>query len=333
MSTEATLAHTINCASLNGMGTYPTIGVISLNWNGFSWTEQMLHALLKNDYPGRVEILIVDNGSREQEGKRLKELFGDAITLRQHEKNEGFTGGNNLAITQLLENPVIAAVVLLNNDTIPDPHFLTALVDTWQETGAELVATTMRSLDNPDEIDNLGITLTRGLLPFNRKNENAPLFCPSGGCVLYSRHFIETLLQKDGYFFDPRFFAYAEDLDVGFRAREYGFKIAIATGAIVLHKGSASTAPMSDFAVGQTYRNLVWVLAKHLSLRAFLWWLPKIIAAHALLIGFHIMRGKPHVILRAYGRGIFKLPAFLRERKNCMTVRELRSCTHPGLFV
>lgn len=330
---KTTLARSLDCASLNGMGTYPPIGVISLNWNGFSWTERMVKSLLKHDYPGRVELLIVDNGSTEPEGRRIKEMFGDAITLRQHEKNEGFTGGNNQAITQLLQNPEIAAVVLLNNDTIPDPHFLTALADTWQKTGAELVAATMRQLDNPNEIDNLGIAFTRGCLPFNRKNEAAPLFCPSGGCVLYSRRFIETLLQKDGYFFDPRFFAYAEDLDVGFRAREYGFKTAIAPHAVVLHKGSASTAPMSDFAVGQTYRNLIWVLAKHLPVAALLRWLPKIIVGHALLIGYHIMRGKSRVILRAYLQGIRKLPAFLRERKRCMTIQELRACTHPGLFL
>lgn len=315
------------------METYPTIGVISLNWNGFAWTEQMLASLLKNDYPGHVEILIVDNGSREPEGEKLKARFGDAITLLQHEKNEGFTGGNNLAIAQLLQNPDIAAIVLLNNDTVPDPHFLTELVDTWRATGAELVAATMHQLDNPNEIDNLGITLTAGCLPFNRKNDQTPLFCPSGGCVLYSRRFIETLLQKDGYFFDPRFFAYAEDLDVGFRARQYGFKITIAADAIVLHKGSASTAPMSDFAVGQTYRNLLWTLGKHLPLPALLWWLPKIIAAHVILIGYHIMRGKSRVILRAYAHGLRKLPTFLRERKGNLTIRDLRSCTHPRLFV
>lgn len=293
----------------------------------------MLEALFRHTYQGRVEILIVDNGSKNPEGQRLKEGFGELITVRQHEKNEGFAEGNNLAIKQLLQDEDVEAIVLLNNDTIPNPNFLTELINTWQEEKSDLVGACMKSMDNPREIDNVGIVLTAGLLPFDRRDWSLPLFCPSGGCVLYSKIFIESMMEEYGYFFDPRFFAYCEDLDIGFRALAHDFKSTISKKAVVLHKGSAATSPMSDFAVQHTYRNLIWAISKNLPFFTFMRRLPKILIAHLGIITYHTIRGKWRIIFRAYLDGVRGSPKFLKEKISKVSYKKISKVVYRKIFI
>lgn len=87
-------------------------------------------------------------------------------------------------------------------------------------------------------------------------------FTNCGCAVIYRR----CLLQKTGLF-DERFFAYLEDVDLGFRARKMGYKNIVCTEAHVFHYGSGTTgAKYTPMKVYLSARNNIWLRQKNLSL-------------------------------------------------------------------
>jgi GT2 family glycosyltransferase len=103
----------------------PKIGIVLVNLNGYKDTAVCLRSLAKATYGNKV-VIVVDNGSMDGSGARLREEFPDVVHLRS-ESNLGFTGGNNLGIAYALGNGC-DHILLLNNDTIVTEGFLEPLV-------------------------------------------------------------------------------------------------------------------------------------------------------------------------------------------------------------
>jgi GT2 family glycosyltransferase len=103
----------------------PKVSIVSLNLNGYRDTRDCLESLQQVQYPN-FDVIVVDNGSSDDSSARLQEEFPEAKLLRSQE-NLGFSGGNNLGIEHALDNGA-DYVLLLNNDTVVDPNFLSYLV-------------------------------------------------------------------------------------------------------------------------------------------------------------------------------------------------------------
>lgn len=108
------------------MADYPLVSIITVNFNGLSYTLEMLASLQKLSYPA-VEVIVVDNGSSEN-ASEIKERYPETVFIRS-EKNLGFAGGNNLGIAKAKGRYLF----FLNNDTEVDPHFLQPLVKEFEE--------------------------------------------------------------------------------------------------------------------------------------------------------------------------------------------------------
>ncbi|TSC96069.1 MAG: hypothetical protein Athens101410_222 [Parcubacteria group bacterium Athens1014_10] len=313
------------------------IAIIILNWNGLENTKECLNSLKKVNY-SNFKIILVDNGSENNEGKILKNEYGDFITLIQNKKNLGFAEGNNVGIEKALENPEIKYILCLNNDTTVEIDFIEKALEKFNNPEIGMMAPKTMNYYKKNEIDNFGIQFTKSGLSFNIKNNNSRLFCPCGAAAFYSRELLEELKRRDGYYFDPDFFAYAEDLDLGFRARLLGFECLFAENSIIYHKGSASTKAMSDLAVYHTYRNIIWVLTKNLPAPLFWKYLPKIIIGQLAIIFLWILRGKSFLIFKAYFHALFGLPKMLKKRKiiqknKKISIGDLNKFFTPRIFV
>jgi len=103
----------------------PKIGIVLVNLNAYKDTSVCLDSLAAITYKN-VEVIVVDNGSKDGSGSDLARHYPWATHIRS-EKNLGFTGGNNLGIEHAVENRA-DHVLLLNNDTIVTPSFLEPLV-------------------------------------------------------------------------------------------------------------------------------------------------------------------------------------------------------------
>jgi len=248
--------------------------VVVLNWNGLADTLECLDAL-RDQTHDRFDVLVIDNGSAGDDAARLRERTeeltstGDAgehlptFVLHTEPENLGFAGGVNVGIRWAFAGDY-EAVALLNNDAVPDPEWLASLDAALERTGASVAASLM--LQPGGLIDTAGDAVTTWGMPFPRFRgrpaheapESEPVFSASGGASMY-----RASLFRDIGMFDETFFAYFEDIDVGFRARLKGHAIVYEPSAIVHHKIGATSGKIPGFTVRQTFQNLPVLITKN----------------------------------------------------------------------
>ena len=100
----------------------PEVTVIIPNYNGRSYLEICLAALERQTFSDK-KIIVVDNGSADGSAEWVRRQYPQAEVLAL-EKNYGFCGAVNRGV-QAADSPY---VLLLNNDTEPEPEFVEQLV-------------------------------------------------------------------------------------------------------------------------------------------------------------------------------------------------------------
>lgn len=289
--------------------------VVTLNWNGFVTTVECVEALLRSTYKP-LKIFVVDNGSANREGARLTERFGGKATVIETGQNLGVAGGNNAGLAAALADPEVHYVVVMNNDLIVEPQTVERLVVPAEvDPSVGMVAARMMNYFDRDQVDNLGIALTPTGLGYNRKSERYPVFCPCSGCGLYRADALRAAAMPDGQIWDNDFFAYVDELDVGFRIRMAGFTAAYAADAVAFHKdGSTSGGAASDFAIFHGHRNNLWFIVKDFPASLLLRNFPGILATQLGTFLLYARRRRLGVVVRAKWASLRGLPAMLRKR-------------------
>ncbi len=248
----------------------PIVSVIIVNWNGKSLLKECLNSLAAQTAK-EIEIILVDNGSQDGSADYVREQY-PAVRLVSLPENLGFAGGNNAGI-KVARGEYIA---LLNNDTKTDPAWLENLLSEAESSphSTGMWASKILSYDNPGIFDNVGLLLYpdglgrgRGRLEKDQGQYDQPgeAFFPSGCAGLYRR----AMLIEIGLF-DEEFFAYADDVDIGLRARLAGWGCWYVPSARVYHKYSASSTAYSPFKAFLVERNRIWVLLKYFPLELIL---------------------------------------------------------------
>ncbi len=228
----------------------PKVSIITLNWNGLEDTAECLESLKKINYPN-YEVIVVDNGSEGNDVPVLEEKFGDFIQLIKNDRNYGSCGGHNIAIRYALNNSNPDYILLLDNDTVVDPEFLTEMVKVAEADPAIGIAgAKIYYYDEPDRLQYLGhkIDLWRGvtgpLLGIIREKILGRKEFDRGQhdsirevehivfwCALFKRKSIESI-----DLFDERHFWGSGDFDYFIRAEKAGFKAVYIPRAKVWHK-------------------------------------------------------------------------------------------------
>jgi GT2 family glycosyltransferase len=111
----------------------PLVTVVVLNWNGAHLLGDCLRGLAAQDLPeGQVATWVVDNASTDGSLELLADQF-PWVRAIANDRNDGFAGGNNLALREVA-TPFVA---LINNDARPEPDWLRGLLAPFSEPGAE----------------------------------------------------------------------------------------------------------------------------------------------------------------------------------------------------
>lgn len=213
------------------------------NFNGQMHLAECLSAVFEQSY-SYFKVIFVDDGSTDDSVEYVKKNF-PKVEILNLDKNYGFTQAVNKGVKYCLNKYQPKYIALLNNDTKVDQHWLKYLI-TRIESAEDIaaVASNMLFYDNPDTINSQGVTCAvlghgQDINYFkkldNIKHQRTHILGACFGATLIK----VDIMEKVGLL-DDRYLAFVEDLDWGWRANLYGYKILFEAKAIVYHKGSAS---------------------------------------------------------------------------------------------
>ena len=241
------------------------VAIILLNWNGMSDTIECLQSITKIAYPN-YKIVVVDNASEDGSCEVIRNQFPQ-IQIIKNANNLGFAEGSNVGIRHGIKEGC-EYVLLLNNDTIVEPGFLSSLVHI-AETKPNVGMIGPKIIDYySGKIQSVG-----GLI--NKMNFRNPFVSEGAGqddhqqfaslktckwltgcCLL-----IPANVLLDVGLFNPSFFAYYEDVDLSLRIRASGYDLIYCPESCIRHKGGASSGgPLSTLSLYLSTRNKISII-------------------------------------------------------------------------
>ncbi|WP_349666746.1 glycosyltransferase family 2 protein [Lacrimispora sp.] len=239
------------------------VTIIIPNYNGLKFMEPCFKAL-RAQSDQNFELLVVDNGSTDGSVKWLEDHQIPSIFL---EENTGFSGAVNIGIRE----SVTPYVILLNNDTEPQPDYVKEMVKAIERSPKIFsVSSKMIQLYHKDLMDDagdmysvLGWAYQRGVgQKSSGYNKACRVFSACAGAAIYRRE----VFDKIGGF-DEDHFAYLEDIDVGYRAKICGYENWYCPKAVVYHVGSGTSgSKYNSFKVKLAARNNLYLNYKNMPL-------------------------------------------------------------------
>jgi GT2 family glycosyltransferase len=277
----------------------PSVAIIVLNWNGLSDTRECLASLRGVSYPD-LRVIVVDNGSDNDEAGTIEREFGGFAEVVRNPANLGFAGGANAGIRRALKDAP-GYLLLLNNDVLVEPGFLDAMVDAAQRL-PDFAAACPKAYfhHDPDLIYSTGGRVNmwtggarqvgRGEKDNGRFDEIAERDYADGLCMLISGRALEQVgLLDDDYFL------YWEETDWCLRARALGLRCYYVPGARVWHKAQRSLAPDAGFHYMYRRNALLFVRKRGSALQ-----LITALLAHLFFFGPRYFIRRPGKIGRAF---------------------------------
>ena len=266
----------------------PDVTIVLVNFNGREHLGPCLDSITALDYPAAlVTTICVDNGSRDGSRELLAASY-PWVTVLAQSTNLGFSPAVNLGA----EHARTECVAFVNNDMRLDPGWLRALVGQYDPAaGFVCVAGTILDWDGT-HVDFADATINfhgfgqqqgfgsdvaearaRRLIGPASDGRVLPFAC--GGAMLIRR---DVFVRLGG--FDAAFFAYFEDVDLGWRLQVAGYRTRLSADAISYHRHHGTS---SRFATHERIllleRNALRMLLKNVGDDA----LPTLLSAALLL--------------------------------------------------
>ena len=247
--------------------------VIILNWNGAQMLRTYLPSVIA--HTKGAEIIVADNGSTDDSLEVLHKEFPSVKTIVL-DINYGFAEGYNKAIEQVESE----YVVLLNSDVEVTEGWLSPLLD-YMTVHPEVAAVQpkIRAWRERDRFEHagaaggylswLGYPYCRGRR-FGRVEQDhgqydtiAEIDWTTGACMC-----VRTSVYKECGGLDAAFFAHQEEIDLCWRMRNKGWKLACVPQSVVYHLGGGSLSYDNPRKTFLNFRNNLLMIYKN---RRFPW--------------------------------------------------------------
>jgi GT2 family glycosyltransferase len=213
----------------------PTVSIVVLNWNGKRHLQSCLESLLELDYPeSSLELILCDNGSADGSVDFVRTSF-PRVRVVALDRNYGFADGNNRA-ARVATGKWIG---FLNNDMRVEPSWirdmlagaegrpnavcLSSRIVNWDGSAVDFVGGGVNYQGHGFQVD-------YGKASSEHDVSRRLLFA-CGGAMLIDRN---VFLEVGG--FDAEFFAFFEDVDLGWRLNILGHDVWYVPGATAFHR-------------------------------------------------------------------------------------------------
>ncbi len=261
------------------------VSIITVNYNQAEYTCALLDSIRRQDFRD-VEVLLVDNASRDNPAARIAEQYPEVRFIRS-ERNLGFAGGNNLAVreargeylffinndAEITEGCIARLVRFLEEK--PRAGIVSPLICYFPETlngGVAAAATELQTSNfklQTDLIQYAGMTRVHPITARNQTIGNKeldrgqfaqpqPTAYAHGAAMMLRRSVLDEVgpMSED-------FFLYYEELDWCERIRQAGWEVWTEPRARVYHKESAAVQQLGGLKTYYLNRNRVWFMRRH----------------------------------------------------------------------
>jgi GT2 family glycosyltransferase len=226
----------------------PSVSIIIVNYNGKNHLEKCLKSLSEIIYKN-YQIVLVDNNSSDGSVEFTTTNY-PKVKIIQLDKNYGFAEPNNIGA----KNAVGEFLLFLNNDTIVTTNFLNSLVNVASSDPDIAICQSLLLRQNGD-IDSSGDFVDTLGMAYSSHQQPSPDISP-----ILSARGASMLVKKNIFFelggFDKKYFASFEDVDVGWRAWIWGYKVLLVPDSIVYHFGGQTIGKMNDLMRFHGLKNL-----------------------------------------------------------------------------
>ena len=246
----------------------PKVYIIVLNWNMADDSVECIDSLKKLNYDN-FQILLIDNGSSDESVTIFKKRF-PGIEMIQNKENEGYAGGNNIAMKHAIAKGA-DYIFIVNNDVILDSNCVNELIDAAKEKKeGGIFAPKVYYYDHPKTINSLGTSMDwfrlrpylgfcgqedKGQFDQIRKTEILV------GCALLVK---KETIEKIGLI-DEKFFLFHEEADWCLRIIRRGFKNFVIPKAVAYHKVSITAKKIPSLVSYYNIRNFLYLAYKNAS--------------------------------------------------------------------
>lgn len=220
----------------------PFASVVVVTREGLTFTRLCLESVLANTVETDLELIVVDNGSRDGTPEYLATLAADErVRVILNEVNLGFAP----AVNQGLRAARGEVLVLLNADTLVPPGWLEPLLQPLTDPAVGLVGPVTNEAGNEAEVE-IGYRSYGELVHFARQRARTyagrtfPIEVATMFCAAFRRDVYDAVGPLDERF-EIGFF---EDDDYSMRVLVAGFRVVCAESAFVHHFGEGSFGPL-----------------------------------------------------------------------------------------
>lgn len=242
--------------------------VVILNYNGAGMLRRFLPSVI--EYSPEASIYVADNGSSDESCDVVRNEF-PTVKLMVLDHNYGFAEGYNRALAQVDEE----YAVLLNSDVEVTRGWLSPMTQ-FLDSNPEVAACQPKLLSFKQKdffeyagaaggfIDKWGYTFCRGRI-FNtverdsgQYDDTTDVFWATGAALM-----IRNEVYKNNGGLDGRFFAHMEEIDLCWRLRSRGYRIACVPQSHVYHVGGATLKKENPQKTYLNFRNNLLMIYKN----------------------------------------------------------------------
>ncbi|HEX4521685.1 MAG TPA: glycosyltransferase [Gaiellaceae bacterium] len=242
---RASASETLRDLVLADPGPPPLVSIVIPVFNRDELTRQCLEAIRETAAETASEVIVIDNASTDGTAAFLRaEQTGGRVRCVINAGNQGFGGACNQGASLARGE----FVLLLNNDTIPQPGWLESLVETMADRSIGIAGS--RLLYPDGTIQHAGIVWNKeGKLDHVHRGaaaDDPAVLIPrdfaavTGACLIIRR---ETFFELGA--FDRSYHMYVEDVDLCIRTWDAGLRVAYCPASVVIHLENASVTDLA----------------------------------------------------------------------------------------
>lgn len=294
----------------------PKVSIIIPNFNGVEFLRVCLLSLKIQTYKD-FDITVIDNNSTDNSINYIRNNYPEVCVIK-NKKNFGYA----VAVNQGIKSSNSEFVATLNNDTEVDSNWLGNIMIAFNNNpeisfcASKILNYFSRNIIESagDELVSNGFGRKIGYGNVNNGEYQASkyVFSACGAAAVYKKKMLDDI-----GFFDEKFFAYLEDIDLSFRAHLMGYKCLFVPDAVVYHREFGTSNGDKLFPITNSLRNSIMLVIKNypasllISKGMFL----NIIFAYVRTIVFLTIKGRFKNIVETFCYIICNFRILLKDRR------------------